>query len=153
MKKLLLILLLSVSSAFANLGDTKNEAIKAYGQSIGSDKGLTAYHKGDWLIAEAYDDKGKCVICIYFKLFGAINDEDAVTLDKENFPKHASAEDLQEEKSYVPDCRVWAFKDKSWGVVTGLIAFPVVGKLSARAYVLSGPDTTKVLQQLSLPPL
>ena len=105
MKKLLFILLLCVSSTFANLGDTKNEAIKAYGQSIGSDKGLTAYHKGDWLIAEAYDDKRKCVICIYFKLFGAINDEDAATLDKENFPKDASADDLQEEKSYLPDYR------------------------------------------------
>ena len=81
----LLILLLSLSSASANLGDTKDEAIKAYGQSIGSDKGLTAYHKGDWLIAEAYDAKGKCVICTYFKLFGAINDEDAATLDKETF--------------------------------------------------------------------
>jgi hypothetical protein len=39
----LLILLLSLSSASANLGDTKDEAIKAYGQSIGSDKGLTTY--------------------------------------------------------------------------------------------------------------
>ena len=109
----LLILLLSLSSASANLGDTKDEAIKAYGQSIGSDKGLTAYRKGDWLIAEAYDAKGKCVICTYFKLFGAINDEDAATLDKENLPKHASADDLQEEKSFIPDCRVWASKDKS----------------------------------------
>ena len=94
----LLILLLSACSALANLGDTKDEASKAYGQSIGNDKGLTAYHKGDWLIAEAYDSKGKCIICIYFKLFGAINDRDAATLDKENFPKHASADDLQEEK-------------------------------------------------------
>jgi hypothetical protein len=34
------------------------EFIKAYGQSIWSDKGLTANHKGDWLIAEAYDAKG-----------------------------------------------------------------------------------------------
>jgi hypothetical protein len=124
----------------ANLGDTKDRASKAYGQSIGSDRGLTAYHKGDWLSAEAYDTRGKCVICIYFKLFGSINDGDAATLDKENFPKNASPDDLQEEKSYVPDCLVSASKDKSWGVVTGLIAFPVVGKLSARAYVLSGPD-------------
>jgi hypothetical protein len=30
-----LILLLSVSSAFANWGDTEDEAIKVYGQSIG----------------------------------------------------------------------------------------------------------------------
>ena len=133
MKKLLFILLLCVSSTFTNLGDTKNEAINAYGQSIGSDKGLTAYHKGDWLIAEAYDSQGKCVICIYFKLFGAINDEDPATLDKENFSKDANADDLQEEKSFVPDCRVWASKDKRWGVLSGFIAFPVVGKLSARA--------------------
>ena len=81
----LLILLLSFSSASANLGDTKDEAIKAYGQSSESDKGVSTYHKGDWLIAEAYDAKGKCVICTYFKLFGAINDEDAATLDKETF--------------------------------------------------------------------
>jgi len=107
MKKLLLILFLSVSCVFAKFGDTKDEAIKAYAQSIGSDKGLTAYHEGDWLIAEAYDDKGKCVICIYFKLFGAIKDKDAATLDKQNFPKDANADDRREEKSYVHDCRVW----------------------------------------------
>lgn len=45
----LLILLLSGSSAFANLGETKHQAIKAYGQPIRSDKGLTAYHKR-WLV-------------------------------------------------------------------------------------------------------
>ena len=63
---------------------------------MGGEKGLTAYHKDDWLIAEAYGDEGKCVICIYFKIFGHINDEDAATLDKENFPKGASTYVLQE---------------------------------------------------------
>jgi hypothetical protein len=53
----LLILLVSVSSVFANSSDTKDEAIQAYGQSIGRNRGLTAYHKGDWFIAEAYDAK------------------------------------------------------------------------------------------------
>ena len=33
------------------------------------------------------------------------------------------------------------------------IMLPLAGKLSARAYVLSGPDTSKVLLQLSHPPL
>jgi hypothetical protein len=153
MRKLLLISLLSGSFAFAKLGDTKDEAIKAYGEPIGGEKGFTAYHKGDWLITEAYDDEGKCIISIYFKIFGHINDADAASLDKENLPKNASTYVMQEEKSDVPDCRVWVSKDKSWGVVTGLIAFPVVGKRSARAYVLSGSNTTKVLQQFSLPPL
>jgi hypothetical protein len=120
---MLLILLVSGSFALAKLGGTKHQAIKAYGQPIGSDKGLTAYHKGGWFIAEAYDHAGKGVICIYFKPFGAIDDEDVATLDKENLPKDASAEGLQEEKPYVPDCRVWASKEKSWGVVTGFMAF------------------------------
>jgi hypothetical protein len=49
---------------------------------------------------EAYDHEGKSVICIYFKLLGAIDDEDDETLDKENLPKDAGAEGLQEEKSF-----------------------------------------------------
>ena len=61
--------------------------IQSIWESIGGEKGLTAYHKDDWLIAEEYGDEGQCVICIYFKIFGHINDENAATLDKEDFQR------------------------------------------------------------------
>ena len=85
MKKLRLILLLSVSSALAKSGEgPKRKQSKHMGNPIGGEKGFTAHHKGDWLVTQACDDEGKYVICIYFKIFGHINDEDAASLVKEN---------------------------------------------------------------------
>src|SRR6516162_9040193 len=134
----LLILLLSFCSAFANLGDTKDEAIKAYGQSSESDKGVSTYHKGDWLIAEAYDARGKCVIASTLNFLEPLMMRMPQLWIRRTFQSMLALTTCRKRSLMFLISGYGPPKIRAWGVVTGRIAFPVVGKLSARAYVLSG---------------
>jgi hypothetical protein len=125
---LLALSLLLLFSAFANLGDMRDQATARYGHSTeGRDyfvsrEGLTFYDEDpNYFVTQVYDDSGRAVAVSYIKkTAGLFTQKEWAALQKLNLPdsaKFTTAPSKVVRISILPPVRFWISTDGAWSVV------------------------------------
>ena len=75
-----------LASAHANLGDTRDDAIRRYGEPVvTNNEGLPIYQKNGWRIVQGYNPPGYCYWVTYIKLDGTdITGPECMFIDQAN---------------------------------------------------------------------
>src|ERR1700722_18022536 len=117
MKKILTAILvaLTLSSAYAKIGETRLEAESRWGKPAFEKGPLSYYFTQNWMILQAYDDQGTAAICGYYNK--VITDDDARNFDFLNFPNVQIWKQLPE--SGTETSKQWISDDGQSCIVAG----------------------------------